>query len=88
MPEVGLALGRSRSLVGGIEREILSWFDEQGDRYLSAEEQARAAQAEAKAERQSRLSAVQQLSRMGLSTNQISEALGLSEDIVNQQLES
>lgn len=47
MPEIGLALGRSQGIVGGIEREILSWFDHQGHRYQSAEEQAQQAQAQA-----------------------------------------
>lgn len=47
LPEVGLGLGRSRDRVGGIDREILSWFDAEGRRYRSAAEQAEAAQAEA-----------------------------------------
>lgn len=80
MPEIGLAIGRSRGVIGGIEREILSWFDPQGDRYLSAEERANQ-------ERQARLNAVQQLHQMGLSTDQIAQALGLSADVVHQQLE-
>lgn len=36
MPEIGLALGRSQTRVGGSDREILSWFDAEGHRYLSA----------------------------------------------------
>jgi Uma2 family endonuclease len=40
MPEAGLALGRAQGLLGGEVREVLSWFDAQGDRYPSAEEQA------------------------------------------------
>jgi Uma2 family endonuclease len=84
MPEVGLALGRSRGVVGGIEREILSWFDQQGQRYLSAEEQAQQAQAQAQQaqvqaqqERQARLEAVRQLHQMGLTAEQIATALQL-----------
>ena len=80
MPEIGLAIGRSRGVIGGIERKILSWFDPQGDRYLSAEERANQ-------ERQARLNAVQQLHQMGLSTDQIAQALGLPADVVHQQLE-
>ena len=101
MPEVGLALGRSRRVVGGIDREILSWFDRQGERYLSAEEQAQQAQAQAQqaqaqaqqaqaqveAEREARLAAVRQLHQMGLSAEQIAEALGLSVETVRQRLE-
>ena len=33
MPEVGLGMGRSRQRVGGIEQEILAWFDESGTVY-------------------------------------------------------
>ncbi|MEM8545516.1 MAG: hypothetical protein AAGF66_16170 [Cyanobacteria bacterium P01_H01_bin.119] len=47
MPEIGLAIGRSQGIVGGIEREVLSWFDPQANRYLSAEEQAQQAQQQA-----------------------------------------
>ncbi|MBE9137526.1 Uma2 family endonuclease [Nodosilinea sp. LEGE 07088] len=40
MPEAGLAIGRAQGLLGGMEREVLSWFDQSGHRYPSAEEQA------------------------------------------------
>ena len=33
MPELGLGLGRTQSLVGGIQQEILCWFDETGTPY-------------------------------------------------------
>ncbi|MCC3463730.1 MAG: hypothetical protein JGK26_29000 [Microcoleus sp. PH2017_27_LUM_O_A] len=33
MPEVGLGLGRSGQLIGGIEQEILVWYDESGNIY-------------------------------------------------------
>ena len=56
MPEVGLGIGRCELLVGGISREVLCWYDEQGNRYLTAEERAleaeeRALEAEEKVER-------------------------------------
>ena len=38
MPEIGLALGRCQVSVGGLELEVLSWFDKGGDRYLFSEE--------------------------------------------------
>ncbi|MFQ4138467.1 Uma2 family endonuclease [Nodosilinea sp. PGN35] len=47
MPEVGLGLGRAQGLLGGETREVLSWFDQQGDRYPSAEEQAQTALSQA-----------------------------------------
>ena len=47
MPEAGIAIGRAQGLLGGTEREVLSWFDEQGRRYPSAEEQAQTALSQA-----------------------------------------
>lgn len=41
MSEVGVGIGRYRSQIGGLEREILTWYDEQGNRHLSAEEEER-----------------------------------------------
>jgi Uma2 family endonuclease len=40
MPEVGLGIGRYRGVVSGIQQEILSWYDQKGLRYLTAEEKA------------------------------------------------
>ncbi|MBF2050100.1 MAG: Uma2 family endonuclease [Elainella sp. C42_A2020_010] len=39
MPEVGLGIGRSRYTSGAVEREGLYWYNEQGKRYLTPEEQ-------------------------------------------------
>lgn len=39
MPEIGLGIGRRNTVFGGIEQEILSWYDESGKRYLTSEEQ-------------------------------------------------
>ena len=36
--EIGLGMGRAVSNNGGLEREVLSWFDQQGNRYLTPEE--------------------------------------------------
>jgi Uma2 family endonuclease len=41
MSEVGLGIGRHQGVVGGISQELLFWYDEQGNRYLAAEEIAR-----------------------------------------------
>lgn len=38
MPEIGLGIGRHLITSGGIEQEVLAWYDEQGDRYLTLEE--------------------------------------------------
>ena len=78
MPEVGLGIGRHQGEVGGLGQEILTWYDEQGKRHFSGEEQAllqaererlRAAAAEEKLEQerlraeQERLKAEQERSR-------------------------
>lgn len=55
MPEIGLGIGRDVYSSGDVERELLYWFNESGDRYLTSEERAeqanlRAEQAEQRAE--------------------------------------
>ncbi len=40
MPEVGLGIARYQALIGEIQQEALSWYDDQGDRYFTAEERA------------------------------------------------
>lgn len=100
MPEAGIGIGRSQGLLGGIEREVLSWFDAQGRRYPSAEEQAQTAlsqaqqaqveaqqaQVEAQQERQARLDSIPQLHQMGLSVEQIAIALNLPLNVVQDRL--
>jgi hypothetical protein len=41
MPEIGLGIGRYQGEVGGVSQEILTWYDDQGDRCLSEAEQER-----------------------------------------------
>lgn len=38
IPEVGLGIGRYGAEVGGVAQEILTWYDEKGDRHLSEAE--------------------------------------------------
>ncbi|NJK61753.1 MAG: hypothetical protein HC921_02860 [Synechococcaceae cyanobacterium SM2_3_1] len=45
MPEVGLGMGRGQYRSGDISREVLYWFDQQGKRYLTAQEKLEAAEA-------------------------------------------
>ena len=48
MPEIELGIGRCQSEVGGISQEILTWYDERGQRHLSeAEQEATRAEQEA-----------------------------------------
>lgn len=39
MPEIGLGIGRYTRSFGAVEREVLYWYGEQGDRLLAADEQ-------------------------------------------------
>ncbi len=41
MPEIGLGIGRCVLPTDSLGREVLSWFDEKGDRHLSPEEEER-----------------------------------------------
>lgn len=38
MPEINLGIGRFRRIIGGVERELLYWYDEHLTRYLAADE--------------------------------------------------
>jgi hypothetical protein len=49
MPEIGLGIGRCPEIFTDSLEEVLSWFDERGDRYLRSEEKA--SQAQEKADR-------------------------------------
>jgi hypothetical protein len=64
LPEIGLALGYEQGEHIAWVREWLYWYDQSGNRYLTAEERARAAAAIAAQERlnaqQERLNAQQE----------------------------
>lgn len=38
MPEIGLGMGRFQTQIGGVQREALYWYNEQGVRYQTPEE--------------------------------------------------
>ncbi len=40
MPEVGLGIGRYQGLFGGLPQEMLTWYNQQNQRYLSGDERA------------------------------------------------
>jgi Uma2 family endonuclease len=52
MPEIGLGIGRCQRIVGGLDREVLAWYEVTGDRYLSAEERAEQEKQRAEQEKQ------------------------------------
>ena len=39
MPEIGLGIGRSTTYTGGLQREVLFWYNQRGVRYMTPEEQ-------------------------------------------------
>ena len=52
MPEVGIGIGRSRRILGGIEQEVLLWFDADGNAYPTSDEVIASTKSELIAERQ------------------------------------
>jgi Uma2 family endonuclease len=66
MAEIGLGIGRYRRSFGEIEREVLYWYDEQGDRYLTSEELLERAEQQVKQERQAREQLLERLRAMGI----------------------
>ncbi|MGB3694765.1 MAG: Uma2 family endonuclease [Spirulinaceae cyanobacterium] len=88
LPEVGLGIGCSQGKYCGLEREWLFWFDEAGNRFSLPEEllenavqRARIIEEQLAAERlknqQKQQAAIANLQALGLSLEQITEALGL-----------
>lgn len=70
MPELGLGIGRWQTDVGGLPQELLTWYDEQGNRHLSAAEQERQ---RAEQERQQRERLETFLRSQGIDPNQLPE---------------
>jgi hypothetical protein len=52
MSEVGLGIGRGRQVMGGIEQEVLLWYDPQGQAYPLPDQLIREMQTQLMAERQ------------------------------------
>ncbi|WP_055077743.1 Uma2 family endonuclease [Pseudanabaena sp. 'Roaring Creek'] len=76
MPEIGLGIGRCVLPSDRFGREVLSWFDQKGDRYLTPEEQAEIERQTANTERQ-RADAAQK--QVELLTAKL-RSLGISEE--------
>ena len=91
MPEIGLGIGRYVYTSGQVQRQLLCWYDQKGQRLqlpeeLLVQEQQRTEQERLRAERaeQVQRAAIAQLLTMGLSREQVAETLGLSIQFVNQ----
>jgi Uma2 family endonuclease len=66
MPEVGLGIGRCHMTFGNVPQEQLAWFDQRGDRYLTAEERL-------EQERREKDRMAQQLRSLGIDPEQLTE---------------
>jgi hypothetical protein len=66
MPKVGLGIGRYQGVVGGIQQELLTWYDERCDRYLTAEEIAQVQGQRANQEKQRADQLVEYLRSLGI----------------------
>ncbi len=66
MPELGLGIGRCPEIFPGSQEEVLSWFDERGDRYLRAEEKEIQARAEADRAKQRAENLLAKLQELGI----------------------
>ncbi|OUC12529.1 MAG: hypothetical protein B0A82_21775 [Alkalinema sp. CACIAM 70d] len=64
MPEVGLGIGRSRQMIGGIEQEILTWYDIQGHAEVTPEMIANELRSQLQAERQEKAAAQRKLEQL------------------------
>ncbi len=69
MPEVGLGVGRYQGQVGGLPQEMLTWYNQTGDRHLTEAEierqRAEVAQQQAEAQRQRAEQLAQRLRELG-----------------------
>jgi Uma2 family endonuclease len=91
LSELGLGIGRDRGSYQGIDREWLYWYDEQGDRYLTPAERLQQAeilrqQATEVGKLQGKLEAIPRLRSLGLTDEQIANALEIEIDRVTKIL--
>ncbi len=85
MAEINLGLGRAPYRDGEVEIEALYWYDRQGNRYLTAEERAEQERQRAQSAEQARRDSIPRLLGMGLSVEQVAEALRLTVEEVRQR---
>ncbi|MEB3311660.1 MAG: Uma2 family endonuclease [Snowella sp.] len=70
MPEVGLGIGRCALPLDPLKREVLSWFKENGDRYLTLEEQLNLEKQRADEAQQELAKLRAQIEALGIQPNQ------------------
>ncbi|PSF36853.1 hypothetical protein C7H19_12875 [Aphanothece hegewaldii CCALA 016] len=84
LSELGLGIGREEGIYQGIEREWLYWFDEHRKRYLTPEERIQQGLEQGRV--QGKLESVPRLLALGLTVQQIAEALDLKIEQVNSMI--
>ena len=70
MPEIGLGIGRCDLPLDPLDREVLTWFNHQGDRYLTLEEQLNLEQQKADAAQQQLEVLLAQMRSLGIKPDQ------------------
>jgi Uma2 family endonuclease len=71
MPEIGLGIGRGSYTSGIVEREVLYWYDENGKRYLTADEVARSERQQRELGEKYQQKLVAKLRELGIDPNTI-----------------
>jgi Uma2 family endonuclease len=71
MPEIGLGIGRCPEIFSGSQEEVLSWFDDRGDRYLRAEEKEVQAREEADRAKQKVEKLLAKLQELGIDADSL-----------------
>ena len=64
LPDINLGLGRAQGTYQGITREWLYWYNEQGERYLTPEEQLLSARQETLQAQRQALEAQEQVAKL------------------------
>lgn len=69
MSEIGLGIGRATSWSGGLEREVLYWYDQLGNRYSTPEELAQQERQRAENAEQQLQNLLAKLKEQGIDTD-------------------
>ncbi|BCL35244.1 Uma2 family endonuclease [Nostoc sp. MS1] len=88
LPEIGLGIGCERGNYCGVTREWMYWYDQQGQRYLTPEEQIKQAQQQVQAAQQQAQLAQQQAQQEAQRAQQLAErlrALGIDPDNLGEE---
>ncbi|MGI0489420.1 Uma2 family endonuclease [Pantanalinema rosaneae CENA516] len=71
MTEVGLGIGRYLRSFGEMQREVLYWYDQQGQRYLAADERESLAQQQVEQARREKAELIDRLRAKGINLDEL-----------------